>query len=179
VRISTPPVREASTNPSAGIVDGGVGGGLLLRLLGGVPVERLLVDFLVALDLDLGRGQLLHRAGAVARASVARGLHLGGERDQRSRQSVDLVGREGGAVDEVGLLLGQQPLEAEDQRIVAAPLHRGLAAARVDLRQRGVERGAPRRAARQRDGGVLAVEHQGLLCEALGALQVVAGDRRR
>ena len=67
-----PPVREASTKPSAATVlpapvacsnqkrraapgssSDGVGGSLLLGLLGRIPVERLLVGQLVALDLDL------------------------------------------------------------------------------------------------------------------------------
>ena len=54
----------------------GVGGRLLLELLGLVPVERLLVlvDLLVALDLDLVGGQLLdglRRGGAASRCCEA------------------------------------------------------------------------------------------------------------
>ena len=56
------------------------------------------------------------------------------ERDQRAGQGVDLVGVQRRAVGQVRLLLREQPLEAEHQRVVAPPLERGLVAARVDLR---------------------------------------------
>ena len=153
-----PPVRDASTKPSAATVlpapvacsnqkrraapassSCGVGGGLLLGLLGRVPVERLLVGQLVALDLDLAGVQLLVGGLAVAVPGAA-DLELGLERDQRAGERIDLVGGQRGAVHEVRLVLRQQSLEAEDQRVVAPPLDRGLAATRLDLLQRGVER---------------------------------------
>ena len=49
-----------------------------------------------------------------------------------------------GAVGEVRLLLGEQALEAEHQREVAAPLDRGGLAALVDLGEGGVQRPAAR-----------------------------------
>ena len=71
----------------------GVGGGLLLGLLGRIPVERLLVGQLVALDLDLAGVELLRwrtcrsrcrcgRSGARTRARSAcrRGRRPGGRR---------------------------------------------------------------------------------------------------
>ena len=51
-------------------------------------------------------------------------LDLGHQRGQRPRQRVDLVGREHGPVDEVRLLLGEDALEAEQQRELAPPRDR-------------------------------------------------------
>ena len=104
-----PPVREASTKPSAATVlpapvacsnqkrraapgssSMRVGSSLLLGLLGRIPVERLLVGQLVALDLDLAGGQLLERGAAVRRSRPIWSSAL--ERDQRAGQRVDLVG---------------------------------------------------------------------------------------
>jgi hypothetical protein len=47
-------------------------GRFLLRLLGRVPVERLLVvgEIVVALDLDLGGGQLLDASGGTGAVSA-------------------------------------------------------------------------------------------------------------
>ena len=191
-----PPVREASTKPSAATVlpapvacsnqkrraapgssSMRVGGRLLLGLLGRVPVERLLVGQLVALELDLAGVELLEsRRSPVA---VAADLELGLERDQRAGQRVHLVGRQRRAVGQVRLLLGEQPLEPEHQRELAPPLERRLVAARVDLRQRSVERArAGRVLSASAVRGVLALEHEGFTREFLGALQVVAGNRR-
>ena len=195
VRISTPPVRQASTKPSAATVlpapvacsnqkrrvgvrvllRSGVGGGLLLGLLGRVPVERLLVvgELLVALDLDLAGRQLLDGLPFVGRCrcrcAAGGGLGLGGEGDQRARQRVDLVGGEHGAVDELGLVVGEHALEPEDQRVLAAPLDRGLLAAGLDLGEGGVERAAAGRALGERVGGILALEHERLARKLFGA----------
>ena len=87
--------------------------------------------------LRAGRATAVAVAVAVA---VDRALGLGEQRGQRARQRVDLVGREHRPVDEVRLLLGEQPLEPEQQRELAAPLDRRAAVARVDLLERGVER---------------------------------------
>ena len=125
------------------VLDGRVGGRLLLGLLGRIPVERLLVGKLVALDLDLAGGQL--RLGDRRAAVGALGhLQLGGERDQRSGEGVDLVGVQDGAVGQVRLLVAQQPLEAEHERIGASPLDRGLCRGRhsARLRRRRARRGA-------------------------------------
>ena len=53
------------------------------------------------------------------------------------------MGREDGAVGQVGLVLGEQPLEPEQQRELTPPLDRGLLGALLDLGQRSVERPAP------------------------------------
>ncbi len=60
----------------------------------------------------------------VASSRALRALELGGHRGERSRERVDLVLVELGSVEQLGRLLGEQTLEAEQQRIVAAPLHR-------------------------------------------------------
>ncbi len=54
-----------------------------------------------------------------------------------------------GAVAQLRRLVGEQPLEPEQQREVLAPLDRGRLGARVDLGQRGVERAAAGRARAQ------------------------------
>ena len=168
-------VLEPEATMGARVVHEGVRGRFLLGLLGRIPVERLLVDQLVALDLDLAGGQLLERGPSVA---AARHLDLRGEGDQRAGERVDLVGREDGPIRQMRLLLAQQPLEAEHQRVPAPPVDRGLAATRRDLRQRVLDRGAPRRARRERGLGRLAFEHERLARKLLSALQILAGDRR-
>ena len=100
------------------------------------------------------------------------------ERDQRAGEGIDLVGGERRAVDEMGLLLGEQPLEAEDQRVVAPPLDGGLGAPVLDLVERRVERDAAGAVLRKRGARVLSFEHEGFTREFLGALQFVAGNRR-
>ena len=65
-------VLEPEAAGGAGVLFLGVGRGLLLGLLGRIPVEWLLLDQLVALDLHLGRGQLLGRR----RAAVGALRHL-------------------------------------------------------------------------------------------------------
>jgi hypothetical protein len=104
-----------------------------------VAVEVVEVGALLAGDrrgheLD-GRRWRRRRRDPVA---VAVALGLGEERGQRARQRVDLVGREHGAVGQLRLLLGQQPLEPEQQRVVPAPLDRRLVRSRVQLGQRSV-----------------------------------------
>ena len=94
-------------------------------------------------------------------AAVAAEQQLGGERDQRARERVDLVGRQGRAVRQVRLVLGEQPLEPEHQRVVAPPLDRRLVAAGVDLGEGGVQRARRAVPGGERRPGVLAVEHEG------------------
>ena len=108
---------------------------------------------------DLGGG----RPGVV----VGRRLLLGHQLGQGAGERVDLVGVEFGAVAQFRRLVGQQPLEPEQQREIAAPLDRGILGTFVELRQRGVQRAAARGAGRERLGP-LAVEQEGL-----------AGKRRR
>jgi hypothetical protein len=180
-------VLEPEAAGRVGVV-GGLGGQrgvLLLFLLARVPVERLVVlgDLVVALELDLAGGQLLDTAVAAAARSglavaVSVGLRLGQQRDQRAGQRVDLVGGQHGAVDQVGLVLGHQPLEAEHQRVVAAPLDRGLLAPRVDLGQCVLERAAARRALGQRGRGILALMDERLVRELLGTSKIVRRERR-
>ena len=93
-------------------------------------------------------------------------------------QSVDLVRGERRAVGEVRLLLRQQPLQAHNQREVAPPVDGRLAAAAVDLAQRGVEGGAACAVLRKGGSGVLPIEDKWFAREFLGALQFFAGHRR-
>ena len=106
--------------------------------------------------------------------AVAVALRLGQQRGQRARQRVDLVGREHGAVHEMGLLLGEQPLEPEQQRELPPPLDRRLLGAGVYLAEGSVERPAPRGAGCK---GVL--ERLAVIDEALAREQLSARDRGR
>ena len=151
--------------------------------LGGrVPVDRLVVlgDLLVALELLLAGGQLLDRRLAVPVRTVPLAvLALGEQRDQGAGQRVDLVRVERRAVGEVRLVVGEQPLEAEHQRVLAPPLDRGLLAPRLDLGQRVVERAPAGRALRPaRPRAILALVHERLERELLGAAEVLVADRR-
>ena len=133
---------------------------------------------LLAGDADGGeRDDVLGGDRAVA-VAVAVALGLGEQRGQRARERVDLVGGEHGAVDELRLLLAEQPLEAEQQRERAPPLDRGHLEPGVELRQRRVERHAPRAARRERGRGVLALVEEGLARELRGPLEV-RGSRVR
>ncbi len=79
------------------------------------------------------------------RAAVAAGrwprLLLGHQLGQRAGEGVDLVRVQLGAVAQLRRLLGEQPLEPEQQREVPAPLDRGLLGAR--RRSRPGRRRAP------------------------------------
>src|SRR5579862_5627589 len=103
---------------------------------------------------------------------VRRPLGLGQQSGERARQRVDLMGGEDGPVGEVGLLLGEQPFEPEQEREAAPPLDRGLLGARVDLAQRRVECTT---ACRTRREGVL--ERLAFIYEALTREQL--GTRNR
>ena len=89
-------------------------------------------------------------SGAVAAPVRRRALLLGDQLGEGSGERVDLVRGELGAVAQLRRLLGEQPLEPEQQREVRAPLDRGRLGAGVELGQRGVERPAPGGAGRQR-----------------------------
>jgi hypothetical protein len=128
----------------------------------------------VVLDLLDGRGG----AVAVPRPGVAVDplLDVGDQRGEGAREGVHLVGGELGAVREVRRLLGEQALQAEQEREVAAPLDRGGLAALVDLRERSVERsppGSPRGEVLR----LLALEQERLSGELPGSFDV--GARRR
>jgi hypothetical protein len=162
------------------VVDELIGGALLLLFLVAVPVEWLVVlgKVLVALDLLLARGELLHLGATVPIPVPVLALHLGGERDQRAREGVDLVGGERGAVRQVGLVLGQQPLQAEQQRELASPCDRGHLAALVDLDERGLERPAAGASFAERLCGVLALEQEWLTRELFSAFEIGVGNGR-
>ena len=134
-------------------------------------VERRLPARRVPAAAAVRRLPLARSRCAVA---VAVALRLGQQRGQRARQRVDLVGGEHRAVDEVRLLLGQQPLEPEQQRELAPPLDRRLLGAGLDLGQRSVERPASGRA-----GGERVLERFALVDEPLACEQFRTRDRGR
>ena len=179
VRISTPPVREASMKPTAATVLpapvacsnqkrrsapgvlGRLGDDLGVLVLGLLPVLGLLVgrEQLVLL-VELGDSGHRCRSSAPSAVPVAVGLRavaavgarrassgpldLGDDRRQRAGERVDLVVVELGAVEQLRGLLGEQALEPEQQRVVAAPL---------DRRRLGARRRARRGRRRPRGGG--------------------------
>src|SRR4029077_8120159 len=112
-------------------------GGLLEVLVVVVLLVLILVELVVLLELRLVdrllglRGRLVlllaedRRAGQhVDRAAGAVAVgpqRLGEQRGQRPRERVHLVRGERRAVGELGLLVGEDPLEAEQQRVVAPP----------------------------------------------------------
>src|SRR3954447_3296761 len=83
------------------------------------------------------------------------------------------MSREHGAVDERRLVLGEQAVEAEQQRPAPAPLRGRDLPAVGQLGERPVERGAARSAGRKRDGRVLALEEERLTGERSGPLELV------
>ena len=101
-----------------------------------VAIERVVVVALVLAD----------RGRSPVAVAVAIALRLGEERRQRAGQGVDLMGGEHRAVDEVRLLLGEQSLQPEQQRVRPPPFERRDLQARVGFGQRGVERPPPGRA---------------------------------
>src|SRR4051794_27200472 len=155
------------------------GGGLDLRL---VVVIVVLVLVLIGLGLGLfvrrrGGGRLglglvvdrEHRLGGRRGEAVAV-LDGGQQGGQGAREGVDLVGVEQRAVGQARLVLAEHALEAEQQRVTAAPLGRGHGRAGIDLAQCVLEGAAPRGARGERDGGVFAVVNEALTCERFGAL---------
>ena len=178
---------------------------LLVVLVGGaredlvvlvVLVERrlVLVVLVVVVELGSARASLVVLVGAapprrrgsprrrarrrppLACAVAADAQRLGEQRGQRARERVDLVGGERRAVGELGLLLGEHPLEAQQQRVLAPPGGRGVRAALGQLGERRVERAAARRARRERDGALLAGVDERLARELLRARDVgIAG----
>ena len=120
-----PPVREASTKPSAATVlpapvacsnqkrRAAPGSSTAASAAASSSASSLGSQSsgsssgeLVALDLDLAAGQLLER-GAGLPFALLRDLQLGGERDQRAGEGVDLVRVESRAVGEVRLLVAR------------------------------------------------------------------------
>ena len=200
-----PPVREASTKPSAATVlpapvacsnqkrlaalgssaasavgrpsSAARGSRPVQRLLVGLVLDELLGQLLLARDRRGGEHQrLVADAGAVRRAPVAVGaaLRLGQQRRQRAGERVDLVGGQHRAVDQRRLVLGEQAVEAEQQRPAAAPL---ASTGRSWPSASSFRPSRARRAAgmpgASGHGRVLALEQEGLACERFGALEVV------
>jgi hypothetical protein len=91
----------------------------------------------------------------------------------------DLVGREHGAVDELGLVLREQPLQAEHQRPAAPPLDRRRVELGRHLGERLVDRAAARGPGGERGLGVLAVEDERLSRELRGAFDLVGRGKGR
>jgi hypothetical protein len=130
------------------------------------------------LRLGGGRGRGAAVAVPCRGAAVEPLLDVGDQRGERARERIDLMSRELGAVREVGLLLGEQPLEAEHEREVAPPLDRGRLATVVDLDQGRVEGPAAGRPRGQVLRG-LALEQERLPRELAGAFDVGAARRLR
>ena len=90
-----------------------------------VEVFPLLFLFSVLVQVGVfvrsGLGKLCARRD-LDRVVVGRDLLLGQEFGQRSREGIDLMGVELGSVAELGRLVADQPLEAEQEREVPAPL---------------------------------------------------------
>jgi hypothetical protein len=103
-------------------------------------------------------------------------LDVGDQSGEGSGERVDLMGGELGAVGEMRLLLGEQPLETEHEGEVATPLDgRGLTAL-LDLGERGVQGAAPGRPGRE-VLRLLALEQERLARELSCTFDV--GARRR
>ena len=98
-------------------------------------------------------------------------LDLGDDRRQGAGERVDLVLVELGPVEQLRRLVGQQALEAEQQRVVAPPLERGRLGAAVELGEGGVDRQAAGGARRQL-GDRLVREQDRLAGELPGPIEV-------
>jgi hypothetical protein len=119
-----------------------------------IAVGRLVVGGL----LD---GRLARTVAPVAPRLAPGALELGDDRRQRPGERVDLVLVEQRAVLQLRLVLVEQALEAEQQRIVAPPFERRHLAVGVELRERVIDGHTPRRARRQ-VGDRLALEQDRL-----------------
>ena len=152
------PVRRLLDLLGAGVVL------LLVELDEVLVVLVLLVLVLFLLDReDRGRGRCGGRPVA---------LRLGEQRGERAGEGVDLMRVEQGPVRQVRLVLGEQPLEPEQQRVVAAPLRRRRLRPGLDLGQRRVQSLAPAAPRGERVGDVLAGVHEGFARELLSALHL-------
>src|SRR6185503_8508609 len=101
------------------------------------------------------------RARAVA-------LSLREERGQRARERVDLMRVERRAVGEPRLVVAEYALEAEHERVAAAPVRRRHRGARVELGQGRVEGEPATRPRGQRVREVLALVDEPLAREPFG-----------
>ena len=134
-----------------------------------VPVPRALSS--------ARRRTAARRVAVAVGAGLAVGLELGDERRQGSREGVDLVLGELGAVSRCGDVLGEQALEAEHQRVLAAPLGGGRLGARVELGQGRVGGAAARRAGGEH-AQLLALEQDRLSRELADSLEIGVCERR-
>ena len=75
------------------------------------------------------------------------------------------MGGEDGPVDELGLVVGEDALETEQERELAPPGGRRLLEALGDLGEGDLEGAPARRMGRERDGGVLAFVEEALARE--------------
>src|SRR3954452_8156044 len=176
-----PPVRDASTKPSAATVlpaPVACSNQNRLAALGSSGASATSASSSRGGSDQSSRSPTRPRSAGPVGATcvpvaVERALRLREERGQRARERVDLVGGEHGAVDERRLVLGQQAVEAQQQRPPAPPLRGRDLPAVGQLGERPVERGAPRSAGRERDGGILALEQERLTGERSGPLELV------
>ncbi len=120
-------------------------------------------------------GSLLGDRTAAVGLRFQRALRLGQQRRERARERVDLVGGEDGPIRELGLIVGEQPLQAEHQRVAATPFGRWVLGALLDLCERVLERPAAGRPGRKRDGRILSVVHEALAHELLRASYLRGG----
>ncbi len=146
--------------------------GRVRRLIAGAPQERGVLLALVLDSQDLGVGQEVVDGGAVLLAVGVAGERLGEEGGERSRESIDLVGREERLVGELRLVLGKHALEPEQQREVAPPSRRWNRQAGVELGERLVERAPAGRAGRQGERWILTRVHERLARELLSACEI-------
>ena len=110
-------------------------------------------------------------AAAVASRLALRALELAGDRGQRPGERIDLMLVELGAVAQHRPLVPEQPLEPEQQRVVAPPLERGRLGAGLELLERRVDR-PPARRPRGQVGDRLALEQDRLTGELPHPIEV-------
>ena len=194
VRIRTPPVRDASTKPSAATVlpapvacsnqkrlaalgSSGCSGSWTssssIGLLG--PVLRLLLGLLLLGSSSPGMAGEASTGSATADAvavAVGRALGLGEQRGQRARQRVDLVGVEHRAVDQRRLLTPSSRSRPSSSDQVRRHSIDGTWSPAVELGQRGVERHAAGGPGRERVRELLPFEHEGFAGELLHPVEV-------
>ena len=126
----------------------------------------------------LGSAASATRRRAVRALRGDRVLELGGQRGERPGENVDLMLGQLGAVGQLDRVVGEQPLEAEQQRVAPPPLGRGGLATGVELGQGGID-GPVARASRGEVVGGLAVEQDRLARELAHAVELIRWDRPR
>ncbi len=161
--------------------------GFVLRFILGLELAfhldlELSLDLVLVTGVRVGDGRLIEPEGPVeflrhgvvwrplAREHVDPGLRGSQERRQRARQCVNLMCGEHGAVDQLGLVLRQQPFEPEQQRVLLPPLDRRNLESCLDVRQCRVERVSAHGSRRQCLPGGLAFKDETLTCKSLCAL---------